>query len=671
MRLRKPRRAVLFAALGAAVATCLTPAHAYVWPGTIDRISVGPGGVSPNDNSAGDAYSRPLSTTPDGRYVAFDSAASNLVPGDLDKGPDVFVRDTWTGKTVMASAPLKGTSSAVVASASLTCNEGAIEPSVSATGRYVAFASCYPYLDGKPAPLGAVFVHDMLTGATTRISVTPNLAVSTGSAYNPSISGDGRYVAFESNASDLVAGSCTGTGVTQLECSALGVTSLQVYVRDTRTNVTKLVSHDSSGGPADHYSFRPQMSQDGRYVVFISDASFVTADTNVCTSGSLLDGPSCPDVYVRDLKTDAIRLVSVGLNGRTGPGGSGFVMASMSANDRYVVYTSESTGLVPNDTMTGAPTDVDVQPSGIYVRDLVAQQTERISVDASGRPYPNGGQAAIDATGRHVIFDGWACIGADGQEYGYNSMHDRITGATVGISPLGQVATGQGASCPSLRNAGGYRPVVSETGRYVAFAGQWGNVPGDSSGHIEVFRRDLGSLLGVGDLATAPRLSLRGVATFTTTGLVTRAADRRATAVSTEAGDKLDRATLIYRPANHDLFIRIQVRQMPIFALASSAMVYGLNLAVGGERYQVRAVKTGALTASFGLFRLDRSGKWSWAGWLTGGYGTTGQEVVVALPLRDIQAQSGAHLSSVTAFSGLGSLWAGPSRTFDRVALSS
>jgi hypothetical protein len=109
---------------------------------------------------------------------------------------------------------------------------------------------------------------------------------------------------------------------------------------------------------------------------------------------------------------------------------------------------------------------------------------------------------------------------------------------------------------------------------------------------------------------------------------------------------------------------------MPMFPAASPAVVYGLDLTVGGDRYEVRVAKTGPMFASFGLFRQNpATGLWTEVGSLHGGYGTTGQEVVFAIPLVDIGAQNGGRLRNLMAFTALGSFLTGPAAILDQISL--
>jgi len=225
--------------------------HGGSWH-VVQRVSVASGGTQGNGDSGCPSISA------DGRYVAFQSYASNLVPGDTNEVGDVFVHDRLTGQTTRVSVASDGTEG----------NDYSRRPSISADGRYVAFASLASNLvPGDTNGTWDVFVHDRLTGQTTRVSVASGGAQGNSGSWCPSISADGRYVAFQSYASNLVPGDTNGV--------------LDVFVHDRLTGQTTRVSVASDGTQGDSYSFGSSISADGRYVAFSSLASnLVPGDTN-------------------------------------------------------------------------------------------------------------------------------------------------------------------------------------------------------------------------------------------------------------------------------------------------------------------------------------------------------------------------------------------------------
>ena len=211
----------------------------------------------------------------DGRFVAFVSFATNLVPGDSNGRGDVFVRDRLTQTTERVSVDSAGTEG----------NSGSDGPSISANGRFVVFWSDATNLvRGDTNGVADVFVRDRLTRTTERVSVDSagnegNGASGLHSHSEYSISADGRFVAFVSSATNLVPGDTNGAA--------------DVFVHDRLTRTTERVSVDSAGNEANSSSFDPVISADGRFVAFSSAATnLVPGDTN-----------EQPDVFVRDRKT--------------------------------------------------------------------------------------------------------------------------------------------------------------------------------------------------------------------------------------------------------------------------------------------------------------------------------------------------------------------------------
>jgi len=388
------------------------------------RVSVNSFGKPGN----GTSYSSSISA--DGRYVAFASRATNLVPGDTNRTLDVFVHDRQTGETTRVSVSPSG--------AQGTDDSGS--PSISADGRYVAFWSfAFPRLGLR---IAGVFVHDRQTGETTRVSVSSSGAKGNNDSGSPSISADGRYVAFPSNATNLVSGDTNGF--------------TDVFVHDRQTGETTRVNVDSSGTQANNYAHPPLISADGRYVTFSSYASnLVLGDTNVTD-----------DIFVHDRQTGETTRVSVDSSGIQGDGYSG--VPSISADGRYVAFESTATNLVPGDT--NGKTDV-------FVHDRQTGETSRVSVDSSGgEAVRSSNTSSISADGRYVAFTSYARNLVPGDTKGYSDVfvHDRQTGITTRSSVSSFVLGVQG-------NSYSFSPSISADGRYVAFGSDAGNlVIGDS-----------------------------------------------------------------------------------------------------------------------------------------------------------------------------------------------
>jgi Tol biopolymer transport system component len=308
----------------------------------------------------------------DGRYVAFDSLADNLVPGDTNglddpwKGKDVFVHDRVTGVTTRVSVSSTGGQG----------NEASGHPSISADGRYVAFASFADNLvPGDTNPLEDVFVHDCVTRETTLVSVpTGGSEPGDGISDEPSISADGRFVAFASWA-ELVPGN--------------DYPWPRIFVHDRETGRTTPVSVvTGTTQEANDSCEDPCISADGRCVAFASDAdNLVPGDTN-----------GCRDIFVHDLLTGQTARVSVGPGGAQANGPS--MHPCINKDGRYVAFWSEADNLVPQDT-NGC--------WDVFVHDRLTGQTTRVSVSSIGAqgtvPHWWKGWVSISADGRYVAFD--------------------------------------------------------------------------------------------------------------------------------------------------------------------------------------------------------------------------------------------------------------------------
>ncbi|SNS76708.1 WD40-like Beta Propeller Repeat [Streptosporangium subroseum] len=217
--------------------------------GKTERVSVASGAVQ------ADGSSRDPFISADGRFVAFDSDGTNLVPGDTNGHVDVFVRDRQTGTTEMVPAP-EGT-------------EG-VTPSISADGRMVVYLT-------SGGPMGfQIFSYDRQTRTTALVSAGPDGGIGDNASYGPSIGADGRTAVFYSYAGNLAAGDTNG--------------QLDVFVRDLKAGTTVRVSTGTKGAEGDGMSELPTISDDGRYVAFQS------------TSGNLVDDDTNrrSDIFVHD-----------------------------------------------------------------------------------------------------------------------------------------------------------------------------------------------------------------------------------------------------------------------------------------------------------------------------------------------------------------------------------
>jgi Tol biopolymer transport system component len=282
--------------------------------------------------SQGDLLSALPSISGDGRFVAFQSFATNLVPGDTNGRGDVFVRDRLLGTTERVSLDSSG--------AQGNDDSASYGLSISADGRYVVFESAATNLvPGDTGFWPDIFVRDRRLGTTERVSVDPaGLQANSWSTYS-SISADGRFVAFQSYATNLVASDTNGYG--------------DVFVRDRWMGTTVLASVDSTGSQGNRDSSLPSISADGRFVAFQSGAwNLVSGDTN-----------GVVDMFVRDLQQGTTERVSVSSQGIQGDYATDLPADSqshwISADGRYVAFGTSSDNLVAGDT--NSSTDVFVR----------------------------------------------------------------------------------------------------------------------------------------------------------------------------------------------------------------------------------------------------------------------------------------------------------------------
>ena len=420
--------------------------------GVTTRVSIASDGTQGNGDSTLGGISA------DGRYVAFISSSTNLVDGDTTlcywryinyNCSDIFVHDRVTEETTIVSVASDGTQA----------NWNSDATSISADGRYVAFVSASSNLvvgdtnfcstSGIPS-FGCpdVFVHDRVTGETTRVSVASDGTQGNRESYGSAISADGRYVAFVSWAYNLVIGDTNSYD--------------DIFLHDRKTQETTRVSVTSDGMQGNDFSFSASISSDGRYVAFVSVASnLVVGDTN----GS-------EDIFVHDRQTGETTRVSVASDGTQGDWAS--TVPTISADGRYVVFNSTATNLVVGDT------------NGFYdifVHDRVTGETTRLSVASDGTQsndlslYP-----FISTDGRYVTFVSWASNLVVGDtnytcdrnfDGTYNENCEDIfvrdrEGLVVGYSVSGHVIDSDGNPLPDVAiSAGhGFSAITDSQGDY-------------------------------------------------------------------------------------------------------------------------------------------------------------------------------------------------------------
>ena len=418
---------------------------------TFERLSVSSGGAQ------GDGGSYAPSTSADGRFTAFVSNASNLVAGDTNGRCDTFVRDAQTGTTELVSLRSGGGQS----EDGVQC----ASPAISGDGRLVAFGSdAADLVAGDANGFVDVFVRDRTAGTTRRVSVATDGSEGDSNSFDPAISADGRVVAFFSGASNFVPGRT--------------VPDAGVYAHDLDSGATEWLSVHFDGGVQTGPSYRPSVSADGRFVAFASASDeLVAGDTNISE-----------DAFVRDRELDTTTRVSVRSDG-------GQIEeprrraddTAISADGRYVVFTSDARDLVPG--VSGSVLQV-------FVHDQESGTTSVASVDAAGAAGRGDDSygPSISGDGRLVAFHTGANNLYPGHVFGAIDVVVRDTVAQTTRA----MTIGQGGDDFSLF------PSISADGAWVAFGSTMPSlVDGDTNGAIDVFRRPV-----AGGDDTAPVLRL-------------------------------------------------------------------------------------------------------------------------------------------------------------------
>lgn len=393
--------------------------------------------------------SRGTTVSADGRFIAFASDAADLVANDTNHRTDVFVRVRSTGVIERISKGTGGQES----------NSDSASPVLSADGRYVAFvsdASNLVSLDKNST--SDVFVYDRQLKSMSRVSLSSTGAESRGDSAHlihsaPSISGDGRFIAFTSTATNLVSGANT--------------TMKRVYLRDRTAGITTLQSVNSSGTRANADSYDGKISANGYYVVFESLASnLVPSDTN---------GRS--DIFVRNQTSKAVNRVSVNTSGAQGNAGS--FNPAISTDGKFVVFASNASNLIASDNTTDAD---------IYLHDRGTGQTSRISSGQSPYFDSEAASPAISDNGRYVAYQ------ASFPQQIYR--RDRQTGA------LKQISSGYPVF---FHPEGSLAPSISADGRFIAYSSDSPTlVPYDSNEWPDIFLYD--NTYGVNSLVSEAKI---------------------------------------------------------------------------------------------------------------------------------------------------------------------
>jgi len=395
----------------------------------------------------------------DGGTIAFSTGATDILPGlaDTNGAHDVFVRDTATGATVLASRRQGGPSLSAGGLSGVGLGFGA-SVSQSADGRYVAFVSnAANFVSGQvDRPYTQdIFLADRKTGVTQLVSHaagSPAAAANAASA-QPVISADGRYVAYTSHATDLVAGFVDNNGVPDPGDFYSGA---DTYLFDRVTGLNVLVSHkagsataggnNSSGTFGDDQWYKLTLSDDGRYVCFTSVATDLVAGF-VDNNGT--SGLTASDVYLFDRTTGLNRLVSHAVGSATASGNGSSRAATVSGDGRYVAFFTNASniagqgGLVYFDRVTGFVTAISV--NGLYSQ--ISRDGKFVLYES---PSPSEVPGQVDTNNNFDLF-----------------LYNRVTGTR-------QLVTHAAGSLTTAANAYTLMPLegtpLSDDGRFVAYA---------------------------------------------------------------------------------------------------------------------------------------------------------------------------------------------------------
>jgi hypothetical protein len=403
--------------------------------GITTRVSVSAEGQAGNSDSYGAAVNA------DGRWVAFASRATNLVPTDTNGVSDVFLYDTVLGSTERISLSSDGVEG-------LAYSES---PALSADGQVIVFQSLATNL--VPSDTNGVmdiFVHDRATSATSRLSIASDGSQSNGASTTPAISGDGQVIAFESSATNLVLSDTNGVA--------------DIFVHNRITGITERLSLGVAGAESNGAATSAALSADGHYVTFSSIANnLVVSDTN-----------GVADVFVYDRTTGITERVSVNSEGEEANDSA--LAPTISGDGTRIAFESAADNLVPDDTN---------ERSDIFVHERTTGETRRVSVSSSGAQGGLGAiEASISADGAFVVFMSLASNMVSGDTNGTYDIfrHGLADGTTIRVSVSTAGAEG---TAPSRH------PAINASGRVMVFDSVSSEfVKGDNGAAIDVFRHE-------------------------------------------------------------------------------------------------------------------------------------------------------------------------------------
>lgn len=619
------------------IATLAGPASAYPRPGDTTRASVAKDGTQANGNSQ-----QPV-LTPDGRYIAFGSIATNLVPGVDTRGRyQAYVLDRGTGDIEIVSISNDGQAA----------NEHVTSVDISDDGRYVVWHTMATNLVPETnLDKWQIYLHDRVADTTELISRAQDGTPANRLSLEPSISGDGRYVAFRSHAANLVAGTT--------------INRSHIYLLDRETKEVKLVSRAHDGGEASGPpgsistnsgdSAEPVITPDGRYIAYRSHATNIVEEPG---------GPGL-DVFVYDDETGQTEQVSITAKGEAQDKGAW--QPSISADGRYVTFTSASFNMVPT---------AGWDSFHVYVHDRETGDTERVSVSSDGVEGDGGGQSpAISGDGRYIAYMSYAFnlvpeVAQNPRPDIY--LWDRVTGSTELIT----VAVDGG---PANSDSGG--AYLNHDGSVVAYQSLSDNlVTGDVNRRRDVFIRERGAPESISSIATSSNdgsVVVEGRAAFSGTEISRAEARSLPTAPATGAADaEITGASVTYRVEQETLLFETDLAALtPEVTLYNNfgrfynarvpAMVYGWSFDTPEGSWEVR-VQRAALTSAPDALPIDHSAKLFRcaavcvaAASLYGGVGMAHIDVRAGLPLELVGLDPGEPIENLRAFVAPGEITAG------------
>jgi hypothetical protein len=461
----------------------------------ITTAAVNPALISKSQSgSNGDADSRNISVSADGRFIVFESDATNLISGltDTNNGADIFLRDTKTGTLRCIS----------LANPTTTGNSLSINPVISLDGRYVVFAS-------KASDFVAladtnfdfdVFRFDTAANQFQLISVNA-AGTGAGNAFSGNsplgwrtydMSDNGRFVAFMSNASDL-------SGISDANNVS------DVYVRDTQSGITRLVSFNQAGTAAGNSeSVSPSISGDGNLIAYTSGAdNLIPVDNN-----------NSFDSFIYNVETQSTKCISLAISGNAGTGSLGSYSPIISKNGARVAFFSEANNITNTPIPLSNPfRNVFVYDIGLNFNSLVSINTagNAAANEQNGNGIPHQMGLSISANGRYIAFESKAAnlVVSTPTAGTYNVFRRDLLQAKTELVSLNAVGSqsGNGTSLLGVRGS-----AMSADGRFIAFTSVANNLVSDYPGNSlsQIYVRDM-----VNSVTTALTLNSAGNALST------------------------------------------------------------------------------------------------------------------------------------------------------------